>query len=108
MSEAALNEDDLAEELNDALDAMDNDRPRNDKNWKPTQTSPVVSATNEDTVRATRTMGNQMDNIIAGLERDIKEADEIRLRVIRRIEDLKRARLACLAAKETLNGSSIS
>jgi hypothetical protein len=62
----------------------------------------VEAATNEDTDRATRTMNEQMDNIISGLERDISETEEVRLTIVRRIDDLNIARQACIAAKEVL------
>jgi hypothetical protein len=71
----------------------------------PTGVSKVVaSATDEDTQRAGRTMLEQMDNIIANLERDIAEEDKVRLTIVERIDNLNLARQACFAAKEVLKG----
>jgi hypothetical protein len=62
----------------------------------------VVAATNEDTARATRKMSEQMDNVVGNLDREIAEAEAVRMTVIRRISDLNLTRQACIAAKEVL------
>lgn len=62
----------------------------------------VAAATDEDTLRATRTMSEQMDAIVYGLEREIGEAEAVKLTVIRRIDDLNLAKSACIAAKAVL------
>lgn len=108
-----INEDELAKELLD-LDKKPEEKVR-PLPFKPVppqlarapltptgMAKAVEAATNDDVERATRTMREQMDNIITGLERDISEAEEVRLTIVRRIDDLNVARQACIAAKEVL------
>ena len=70
--------------------------------------SAVEAAASEDTNRATRAMSEQMHNIIAGLENDIKEASEVRDTITRRIGDLNTALNACRASMEVLKGVPVS
>ena len=55
-----------------------------------------------DIDRTTRGMGDQMRNIIAGLEEDINKAKVVRDMAIKRIDNLSLAREAALASVEVL------
>lgn len=55
-----------------------------------------------DIDRTTRGMGDQMRNIIAGLENDIDKAKVVRDMAIKRIDNLSLAREAALASVEVL------
>jgi len=62
-----------------------------ERNTKPvTSMTPLEAATNKDTDRASRSMRVNAQRIIAGFEREIAEADEIRTTISQRITDLNR------------------
>lgn len=63
----------------------------------------IVNATNKDTARATRVMQDQLKKIIAGLERELYEAQEVRNMVTKRIIDLHTAINAARASIEAMN-----
>jgi hypothetical protein len=63
----------------------------------------VENATNPDTDRATRLMREQIEKIIAGIEKDIKEAEEVKSIIQKRIEDLNVTLSASKASLEVLN-----
>lgn len=51
----------------------------------------VTNATNPDTERTTATMVEQMEKAIAIIERELGEANEVRMTVVRRVNNLTKA-----------------
>lgn len=91
--------DALALDLNDMVDQTER---RLRAVPPPPKVNSVTQATNEDTARASRNMLDQMNTIVAGLERELTECDVVRLNVLHRMHDLKLALDATRAAVETL------
>ena len=94
-------EDQLARDITNAVEEM-NKRPHLKAVQVDDPKLPVAKATNENTGRASANMIDQMQKVIETIERDIAEADEVRLTVTRRINDLRRALAASKAAVEML------
>jgi hypothetical protein len=90
--------DNLANDLNDMVEQSE----RRLRAVPTAKSTPALQATNEDTGRASRSMLDQMTTIVAGLEKELAEADGIRINVLHRMRDLKLALDASKAAVETL------
>jgi hypothetical protein len=60
--------------------------------------SNIAKVTNPDTGRSSRSMEEQMQKIIAGLDREIADAEQVRDVVDRRINDLSKARAVAKTA----------
>jgi hypothetical protein len=90
--------DALAADLNDMVDQQE----RRIRAVPPAKATPAVQATNEDTGRASRSMLDQMNNIVTGLEKELADTDAVRLNVLHRMQDLKLALDASKMAVETL------
>lgn len=94
-------EDQLARDIADAVNEVDKAR-KPFLRPVPTESNAIAKATNENTERATVNMVDQMQKVIETIQRDIDEANEVRLTVIRRINDLHRALEASKTAMEML------
>ena len=96
----------MANELGTGMEESFKDRrPRPVDPSKPANSPPaksILDVINEDSGRTTRVMLDRLNGIVAGLERDIADADAVRLTVLHRIADLNLALAATRSAIESI------